>query len=53
MKRKKVEKSLATYIAEKCCEYTTSVREAIRIARLSKTKKEVDKNIETIMNYKK
>ncbi|MGQ9720395.1 MAG: hypothetical protein ACUVXA_03640 [Candidatus Jordarchaeum sp.] len=52
MKRKKVEKSLATYIAEKCCEYTTSVREAIRIARLSKTKKEVDKNIETIMKYR-
>jgi len=51
-KRKKVNPELARYIAERVSEYTVSVREAIRMARLAKTKKEVDELIEIVRRYR-
>ena len=51
-KRKGVPEDLARYIAEKVQEYSVSVREAIRISRVAKTKDEVDKIVEIIKKYK-
>nr|MDO8081719.1 AAA family ATPase [Candidatus Freyarchaeota archaeon] len=51
-KRMKVRRDLAAYIAERVGEYTTSVREAVRVARISKSKKDVDSNISIIKKYK-
>lgn len=50
-KRRKVKKSLAKYIAIQVEEYSTSVREAIRISRLAKTKADVDLLLKTIRRY--
>jgi len=50
-KRKGVAEDLAEYIAEKVQEYSCSVREAIRISRLAKTRDEVDKVISIIRRY--
>jgi Holliday junction DNA helicase RuvB len=52
IKRMNVRKDMAAYIAEKVGEYSTSVREAIRVARISKTKKDVDNNVAIIRKYK-
>ena len=51
-KRKEVPEDLARYIAEKVQEYSVSVREAIRISRVAKTKNEVDRAIEIIRKYR-
>ena len=51
-KRKGVPEDLARYIAEKVQEYSVSVREAIRISRVAKTKNEVDRAIEIIRKYR-
>ena len=51
-KRKGVPEDLARYIAEKVQEYSISVREAIRVSRVAKTKDEVDKVIGIIKKYK-
>ena len=42
---------LASYIAEKVSTYTDSVREAIRVARLANTKKDVDMIVGIITKY--
>lgn len=52
VKREGVKRELAKYIAERTAEYTNSVREAIRIARIAKTKKKVDKIIATIQKFR-
>jgi len=52
VKRKNIDHELASYIAEKVGEYTVSVREAIRIAKLAKSKEQVDKIIEIIRRYR-
>ncbi len=52
-KRCNVNPELASYIAEKVGEYTTSVREAIRISRIAKTKEDVDELISIIQKYSK
>ena len=51
-KRKKVPIELAEYIATKVGEYTVSVREAVRIARIAKTKEMVDKFVEIAKKYR-
>jgi len=51
-KRKGVPEDLARYIAEKVQEYSVSVREAIRISRIAKTKDGVDKVIEIVRKYR-
>jgi len=51
-KRMKIGEELAAYIAERVREYTVSVREAIRIARLAKSKAEVDRIVDIIRRYK-
>jgi len=51
-KRKRVPEDLARYIAEKVQEYSVSVREAIRISRIARTKDEVDKVIRIIKRYR-
>jgi len=51
-KRKEVPEDLARYIAEKVQEYSVSVREAIRISRVAKTRDEVDKVIRIIKRYR-
>jgi len=51
-KRKEVPEDLARYIAEKVQEYSVSVREAIRISRIAKTKDEVDKVISIVRKYR-
>lgn len=51
-KRMDIKDELAEYIARKTSEYTLSVREAIRIARLCKTRDEVDKIINIIHKYR-
>jgi len=51
-KRKGVPEDLARYIAEKVQEYSISVREAIRVSRVAKTKDEVDKVIKIIKRYR-
>lgn len=50
-KRKGVKKSLAKYIAIQVEDYSVSVREAIRVANLVKTKADVDVVIKTIRKY--
>lgn len=52
-KRCGVEVELASYIAERVGEYSTSVREAIRISRLAKTKEDVDELISIVKEYSK
>jgi len=51
-KRKNVPYELAHYIAEKVQEYSVSVREAIRISRIAKTRDEVDKIIKIVRKYR-
>ena len=51
-KRMSKPKELAEYIARRTAEYTNSVREAIRIARLAKTKSDVDELIAIIKKYR-
>jgi len=43
---------LAKYIADKTAAYTTSVREAIRLAKLAKTKEDVDKITSITKKYR-
>jgi Holliday junction DNA helicase RuvB len=52
-KREKVSKSLAKYIAEQTFNKLESkdVRQAVRIARIAKSKKEVDETIKTFSHY--
>lgn len=52
--RRGVEEDLAVYIAKQVCDIldVKDPREAIRIARLAKTKKEVDSLIEVIKKYR-
>jgi hypothetical protein len=51
--REQKSKELAEYIASQCIKYNIrDVREAIRIARLSDTTEEVNKNIKILNNYK-
>lgn len=52
VKRMNKDPELASYIAEKVREYTVSVREAIRVAKLCNTKEEVDKVIKIIRKYR-
>ena len=52
VKRYGKDPELAKYIAEKVGEYTTSVREAIRYAKLCKDKDCVDKVFNTVLKYK-
>ena len=52
VKRYGKDEELARYIAEKVSEYTTSVREAIRYAKLCQTKECIDKVFNTIMKYR-
>jgi len=49
--REKKDKELAEYIADKLSRNTNSVREAVRIARLSKTKEDVDFLLSVIDKY--
>jgi len=51
-KRKGIPEDLARYIAERVQKYSTSVREAIRIANVAKTKEDVERVIEIITKYK-
>lgn len=53
VKRKGVPEELASYIAEKVGEYTDSVREAIRVSRLAKTKEDVDRIVAIITKYRR
>lgn len=50
-KRMGMNNTLAEYIAESVWEFTHSVRQAIRIAKMAKTKEEVDKLLEVIQRY--
>jgi MoxR-like ATPase len=52
IKREGVAEDLAKYIAEKVSSYSDSVREAIRLARLCKTKEEVDKFVGIFQKYR-
>jgi len=51
--REKVNKDLASYIAEKIVETDMTVRDAIRLARISKNKEDVNKYIEILKRYKR
>jgi len=51
-KRRGVPEDLARYIAERVQEYSVSVREAIRISRIAKTRDEVDKIIKIVRKYR-
>jgi Holliday junction DNA helicase RuvB len=51
-KRMGVEEDLAKFIAEKVGSYTLSVREAIRVASLAKTKEEVERVVGIIQKYR-
>ncbi|MGC8701327.1 MAG: hypothetical protein ACP5R3_06960, partial [Thermoplasmata archaeon] len=51
--REKKSNEIAKYIAEQCIKYgIRDVREAIRLARLSDSIEEVNKNIKILNNYK-
>lgn len=50
-KRMNIPEEHAQYIAEKVQEFSVSVRQAIRLARLAKTKEEVDDLLEVIKKY--
>jgi len=50
-KREGVSKDLAKYIAVRVMEYSVSVRRARDVARLAKTKKDVDEIVEIIKKY--
>jgi len=52
IKRMHVKKTLAKYIAEGVLQHSVSVREAIRLARLAKTKKDIDKVMEIVSKYR-
>lgn len=52
-KRMDVELSRAKYIAQKVQEYSVSVREAVRIARLAKTEEQIDHVVKIIKKYTK
>lgn len=52
-KRMNVEFPRAKYIAKKVQEYSVSVREAVRIARLAKTEEQVDRVIKIVMKYRR
>jgi hypothetical protein len=51
--REGVVKDLAEYIAERVANSYGSVRDAIKLARLSKTREEVDRFWGIIMKYRK
>jgi len=51
-KRMNIDRDLAEYIANKVYSYSNSVREAIRIATLAKTKKDVDKILSIVKKYR-
>jgi Holliday junction DNA helicase RuvB len=51
-RRRGVAADLARYIAERVADYSVSVREAIRIAALAKTREEVDKIVGIIQRYR-
>lgn len=51
MKREGVPEELAAYIAEKVSTYSRDPRDAVKIARLSKTREDVDKYVEIILKY--
>lgn len=53
VKRRNVDPELARYIASRVSEYTLSVREAIRVAKVSKTKESVDETVELFKKYSK
>lgn len=52
VKRVGIMPKLAGYIANRVVTYTTSVREAIRIARIAKNEKEVDEIISVLQRYR-
>jgi Holliday junction DNA helicase RuvB len=52
IKRMRVKKTLAKYIAEGVLQHSVSVREAIRLARLAKTKKDIDKVMKIVGKYR-
>jgi len=49
--REKADRELATYIAERTWEVSRDVREAVRIAKICKTREEVDRDIELLRKY--
>ena len=51
VRREGVAPEVAEYIAEKVAKYTRDIRDAVKIARLAKTKEEVDKLLETLKKY--
>lgn len=53
MKHEGVQEELARYIAQKVADMGLSVRDAVRIARLAKTKEEVDKYLNVMVKYMK
>jgi len=52
VKRKNVPAELAKYIATRVGEYTVSVREAVRLSRVAKTKEKVDRMIDIVKKYR-
>lgn len=52
IKRMRVKKTLARYIAEGALQHSVSVREAIRLARLAKTKKDIDRVMKIVGKYR-
>jgi Holliday junction DNA helicase RuvB len=52
VKRMGVDEELAKYIAKKVGSYSSSVREAIRVACLAKTKEEVDRLMNIFIKYR-
>jgi len=51
VKREGVEEPLASYIAEKVAAYSRDPRDAVKVARLAKTREDVDKYVEIIRKY--
>jgi len=51
-KREGVSEALARYIAQRVMEYSVSVRKARDIARMAKTKEDVDELVEIVKKYR-
>jgi len=49
--REGVDEELAEYIAKKVVKFSRDVRDAIKIARLSKTKEDVDRWVDVVLKY--
>jgi len=49
--REGVDEELAEYIARKVVKFSRDVRDAVKIARLSKTKEDVDRVIDVVLKY--